>query len=40
VEVDFPSGSAPTGSFIDPSVALAGEKRDFGSSRRAGWFGL
>ena len=39
-DVDFPSGPAPTGSFIEPSVALAGEKQRFGSSRRARWFGL
>lgn len=40
VDVDFLSGPAPTGSFIEPSVALVGEKRHFGSSRRARWFGL
>jgi sulfide:quinone oxidoreductase len=40
VDVDFLSGPSPTGSFIQPSVALAGEKRHFGSSRRARWFGL
>ncbi len=40
VDVDFLSGPSPTGSFIEPSVALVGEKRDFGSSRRARWFGL
>ena len=40
VDVDFLSGPSPTGSFIEPSVALAGEKQDFGSSRRARWFGL
>ena len=39
-DVDFLSGPAPTGSFIEPSVALAGEKQRFGSSRRARWFGL
>jgi sulfide:quinone oxidoreductase len=40
VDVDFLSGPAPTGSFMDPSVALAEEKKAFGSSRRARWFGL
>jgi len=39
VDVDFFSGPAPTGSFSEPSVALAGEKQRFGSSRRARWFG-
>ena len=40
VDVDFLSGPSPTGSFIEPSVALVGEKERFGSSRRARWFGL
>jgi sulfide:quinone oxidoreductase len=40
VDVDFLSGPAPTGSFVDPSVALVSEKQHFGSSRRARWFGL
>jgi sulfide:quinone oxidoreductase len=40
VDVNFFSGPAPTGSFLEPSVALVGEKQDFGSSRRARWFGL
>jgi sulfide:quinone oxidoreductase len=40
VDVDFLSGPAPTGSFVEPSVALTGEKKIFGSSRRARWFGL
>jgi len=40
VDVDFLSGPAPTGSFIEPSVALVGEKQHFGSSRRGRWFGL
>jgi sulfide:quinone oxidoreductase len=39
VEVDFLSGPKPTGSFGEPSEALAADKRDFGSSRRARWFG-
>ena len=40
VDVDFLSGSSPTGSFVDPSAALAGEKEEFGASRRRRWFGL
>jgi sulfide:quinone oxidoreductase len=40
VDVDFLSGPSPTGSFIEPSVALVDEKAHFGSSRRARWFGL
>ena len=40
VDVDFLSGPSPTGSFVEPSVALVGEKQHFGSSRRARWFGL
>ena len=40
VDVDFLSGPSPTGSFVEPSVALVSEKRHFGSSRRARWFGL
>jgi sulfide:quinone oxidoreductase len=40
VDVDFFSGTAPAGSFIEPSVALVGEKQRFGSSRLARWFGL
>jgi len=40
VDVDFLSGPTPTGTFNEPSSALAAEKRLFGSSRRARWFGL
>ncbi len=40
VDVDFFSGPSPTGSFMEPSVALVSEKQHFGSSRRARWFGL
>lgn len=40
VDVDFLSGPSPTGSFVEPSIALAGEKQRFGSSRRARWLGL
>ena len=39
VEVEFLAGP-PTGSFMEPSVALVGEKQHFGASRRARWFGL
>jgi sulfide:quinone oxidoreductase len=40
VDVDFLGGPRPTGTFQPPSVELAAEKRDFGASRRARWFGL
>ncbi len=40
VDVAFLPGASPTGSFFEPSVAVAGEKEDFGSSREARWFGL
>ena len=40
VQVDFLSGPKPTGSFGEPSEALAADKRHFGASRRARWFGL
>ncbi|HEV3070645.1 MAG TPA: FAD-dependent oxidoreductase [Solirubrobacteraceae bacterium] len=39
VDVDFLSGPKPTGTFQEPSDALVAEKRHFGSSRRARWFG-
>ncbi len=39
VDVDFLSGPKPTGTFQEPSDALVAEKRRFGSSRRARWFG-
>jgi sulfide:quinone oxidoreductase len=39
VDVDFFSGPKPTGTFNDPSDALVAEKQQFGSSRRARWFG-
>ncbi len=39
VEVDFLSGPHPTGTFGEPSDALAADKQHFGSSRRARWFG-
>jgi sulfide:quinone oxidoreductase len=40
VDVDFFSGPSPTGSFVDPSVEVAGQKEEFGSSRRHRWFGM
>ncbi|HLF70761.1 MAG TPA: FAD-dependent oxidoreductase [Dehalococcoidia bacterium] len=40
VDVDFLSGPSPTGSFLDASAALVGEKEHFGASRRSRWFGL
>ena len=39
VEVQFLSGQPPTGTYYGASVALAAEKKEFGSSRRARWFG-
>jgi sulfide:quinone oxidoreductase len=40
VEVQFLSGHPPTGNFYGASLALAAEKKEFGASRRARWFGL
>jgi sulfide:quinone oxidoreductase len=40
VDVDFLSGPKPTGAYRAPSTALVAEKREFGASRRARWFGL
>ena len=39
VDVDFLSGPKPTGTFQTPSEALVAEKKRFGSSRLARWFG-
>jgi sulfide:quinone oxidoreductase len=39
VDVDFLSGPTPTGSYTAASTALAAEKKDFGDTRRAKWFG-
>jgi sulfide:quinone oxidoreductase len=39
VDVDFFSGPKPTGKFHPPSEALRDDKRAFGSTRRARWFG-
>lgn len=38
VDIDFLTGPEPTGTFREPSAALAAEKEHFGSSRRARWF--
>jgi sulfide:quinone oxidoreductase len=39
VDVDFLSGTKPTGKYWAPSLELVQEKEEFGSSRRARWFG-
>jgi len=39
VDVDFLSGPTPTGTFRAPSEEIVAEKRAFGTSRRARWFG-
>jgi sulfide:quinone oxidoreductase len=39
VDVDFLSGPKPTGTFQEPSQQLVAEKKHFGASRRARWFG-
>lgn len=39
VDVEFLAGP-PTGTFTEPSAALADDKKLFGSSRRARWFGI
>jgi sulfide:quinone oxidoreductase len=39
VDIDFLSGPTRTGSFNAPSAALVAEKEQFGSTRRARWFG-
>jgi sulfide:quinone oxidoreductase len=39
VDIDFLSGPEKTGVFRAPSAELVGEKREFGTSRRARWFG-
>jgi sulfide:quinone oxidoreductase len=40
VDVDFFSGPSPSGTYVDASTALVGEKKEFGASRRRRWFGL
>ncbi len=39
VDIDFLSGPERTGTFNPPSAELVAEKEEFGSSRRARWFG-
>lgn len=39
VDVQFLPGSPPTGTYTEASVALTADKKVFGSSRRARWFG-
>ena len=39
VDANFLGGPAPTARLLGPSGELAAEKRAFGSSRRARWFG-
>ncbi|MDQ1510185.1 MAG: sulfide:quinone oxidoreductase [Actinomycetota bacterium] len=39
VDIDFLSAPKPTGIFRAPTAALVAEKQEFGSSRRARWFG-
>ena len=39
VDVDFLSGPKPTGIYHEPSKELVAEKKHFGASRRAAWFG-
>jgi len=39
VDVNFLAGPSPTGAYRAPSEALVAEKQEFGSSRRARWFG-
>jgi sulfide:quinone oxidoreductase len=40
VNIDVSSGPPPKGTFDGPSEELAADKREFGTSRRARWFGL
>jgi sulfide:quinone oxidoreductase len=40
VDVNFLSGAAPVAAFTPPSLATAGDKREFAATRRARWFGL
>jgi sulfide:quinone oxidoreductase len=40
IDVDFFSEEKPTGTFEDPSTEFVAEKEQFGSTRRARWFGL
>jgi sulfide:quinone oxidoreductase len=40
IDVDFFSEEKPIGTFEDPSTEFVAEKEQFGSTRRARWFGL
>jgi len=40
VQVDFFSGPKPVGTYHEPSVELRADKKEFGASRRARWFGM
>ena len=40
VQVDFFSGPKPVGTYYEPSVDLRADKKEFGASRRARWFGM
>lgn len=40
VDVDFFSGPKPTGTYHEPTVASRVDKENFGSRRRARWFGM
>jgi sulfide:quinone oxidoreductase len=40
VEIDFLTGPQPVAHRHDPSREFAAEKREFGATRRARWFGL
>ncbi len=40
VQVDFFSGPKPVGTYYEPSTELRADKKEFGASRRARWFGM
>jgi sulfide:quinone oxidoreductase len=40
VEVTFRPGIPPTGTFFEPSAAVAAEKKAFGDTRKERWFGI
>jgi sulfide:quinone oxidoreductase len=40
IDVDMFSAAGPSGTFREPSTDFVAEKAEFGSSRRARWFGL
>ena len=39
VDIDFLAGPTPSGTLVEPSYALVREKKHFGTSRQARWFG-